>query len=112
MDALLLTGGVSMVPRRKEIMQFAVEKRLPTITDGLWRGVEIPPLLNYRAPLSVFIRQASVYVDKILWGGAKPGDLPIQLPAKFELVIKLNTAKALGLTIPQSLLARADEIIQ
>ena len=112
MDALLLTGGVSMVPRRKEIMQFAVERRLPTITDVLWRGVEISPLLSYGAPLGVLIRQETVYVDRILWGGAKPGDLPIQLPAKFELVINLNTAKALGLTIPPSLLARADEVIQ
>jgi putative ABC transport system substrate-binding protein len=112
MDALLLTGGLSMVPRRKEIMQFAVEKRLPTITDGFWRGVDIQPLLSYGAPLAVLIRQAAVYVDRILWGGAKPGDLPIQLPAKVELTVNLKTAKAIGLTIPQSILARVDEVIQ
>ena len=69
-------------------------------------------MLSYGAPLGVLIRQAAVYVDRILWGGAKPGDLPIQLPSKFELVISLKTAKALGLTIPPSLLGRADEVIQ
>jgi len=112
MDALLLTSGLSMIPRRQEIMQFAVEKRLPTITDGFWRGVDPPPLLSYGAPLAVLIRQSAVYVDRILWGGAKPGDLPIQLPAKIELTVNLKAAKAIGLTIPQSILARADEVFQ
>jgi putative ABC transport system substrate-binding protein len=58
------------------------------------------------------IRQSATYVNQVLWQGAKPGDLPIQLPTKFELVINLKTAKSLGLTIPPSLLQRADQVIE
>jgi putative ABC transport system substrate-binding protein len=112
MEALLLTSGASTVSRRQEIMRFALERRLPTITDFRWFGIEPQPLINYGAVPGLLIRQASTYVDRILWGGAKPGDLPIQLPSKFELIINLKTAKALELTIPQSLLGRADEVIQ
>ncbi len=112
MEALVLTSGVSTASRRQEIMQFAVEKRLPTITDIRWVGVEPQPLLSYGAVPSLLIRQATAYVERILWGGAKPGDLPIQLPSKFELVVNLKTAKAIGITIPQSILIRADEVIQ
>jgi len=109
-EALLLTSGAPI--RRQEIMQFAVEKRLPTIPDFSWVGVEPQPLLTYSPPAAALMRQATAYVERILWGGAKPGDLPIQLPAKFELVVNLKTAKAIGLTIPQSLLIRADQVIQ
>ena len=111
MDALLLTSGVSTFPRRQEIMQLALERRLPTITDFHWPGVEPQPLMSYTPPFSGLIRQATAYVTRILWEGAKPGDLPIQLPATIELTVNLKTAKALDLSIPQALLLRANHVI-
>jgi len=112
MEGLVLTSGVSIRLRRPEIMQFAVEKRLPTITDAAWIGVEPQPMLCYATPLTELIPLATTYVDKILWGGVKAGDLPIQLPAKIELTVNLKTAKAIGLAIPPSILGRADDVIQ
>jgi putative ABC transport system substrate-binding protein len=111
-EALVLTSDPSLLRRASDIMRFAIAKRLPTIADAAWPFVEPPPLLWYGASFDALTRQVAPYVNRILWEGAKPADLPIQLPAKFEFVINLKTAKALGLTIPPSLLQRADQVIE
>ena len=95
--------------QRQRLAAFALEKRQPAV----YMFREFPDaggLLSYGPNLQASFREAAVYVDKIL-KGAKPADLPVEQPTKFELVINLKTAKALGLTIPPSVLARADEII-
>ena len=84
--------------------------RLPSIFTQR-EDVEAWALMSYGPRLSDLWRRAAIHVDKIL-RGAKPGDLPVEQPTKFELAINLKTAKALGLTIPQSLLLRADQVIQ
>jgi putative ABC transport system substrate-binding protein len=94
----------------KEIADFTVKNRLPAIS-AFRPFADFGGLMSYGPDLEEFFRRCATYVDKIL-KGAKPGDLPIEQPRKFELVINMKTAKALGLTIPQSLLLRADEVIQ
>ena len=108
--ALFVIAEPAMVSQRTRIAEFAIKNRLPVI--GTQRGwAEAGFLMSYGTNFHNLWRRAATYVDKIL-KGAKPGDLPIEQPTKFELVINLKTAKALGLTIPPSLLARADEVIQ
>ncbi len=94
----------------QRIAQFAIKNRLPTIALFPQR-VREGLLMSYGLNVDEQYRRAGTYIDKIL-KGVKPADLPIEQPTKFELVINLKTAKALGLTIPQSLLSRADEVIQ
>ena len=95
---------------RRRIVALAEKHRLPSMFNAR-DFVELGGLMGYGASILDLNRRAATYVDKIL-NGAKPGDLPIEQPTKFELVINLKTAKALGLTIPQPLLQRADEVIQ
>jgi putative ABC transport system substrate-binding protein len=95
---------------RRRLVDLAAKTRLPTVFP--WREyVDAGGLMAYGADLADLFRRAATYVDKIL-KGTKPGDLPIEQPTKYELVINLKTAKALGLTIPPSLLQRADEVIE
>jgi putative ABC transport system substrate-binding protein len=97
-------------PERRQIAELALKHRLPTIY-GPSEYVDAGGLLSYGPSYPDLLRHAAVYVDKIL-KGAKPGDLPIEQPTKFELVVNLRTAKALGVTIPQAVLVRADRVIQ
>ena len=99
-----------MFRERRQIAQLALKNRLPT-SFAFREYVEAGGLMAYGANFVDMSRLAAVYVDKIL-KGAKPADLPVEQPTKFELVINLKTAKALGLTIPPTLLLRADQIIQ
>ena len=107
--ALLVERDFGTESMRDDIVRAARAARLPAAYEQR-SFVEAGGLLSYGTSFTDLYRRAATYVDKIL-KGAKPGDLPIEQPTKFELVINLKTAKALGLTIPQSLLLRADEVI-
>jgi putative ABC transport system substrate-binding protein len=109
-DAIFVLGGPTLVRDRHQIGERAVRHRLPAIS-GNPELVEAGGLMSYGGSTLDSSRRAAVYVDKIL-KGAKPADLPVEQPTTFELVINLKTAKALGLTIPQSLLQRADHVIE
>ena len=109
-DAMLVHPAAPMFEVRGHLMEFAASNRLPTVSSIREMAVA-GGLLTYGPDAAHDTRLAAGYIDKIL-KGAKPADLPVLQPTKFELVINLKTAKALGLTIPPSLLARADEIIQ
>jgi putative ABC transport system substrate-binding protein len=109
-DAILVLSPPFFYPHRHRFTEFAAKGRLPSI--GPWREfAEVGGLMAYGVNTADMFRRAATYVDKIL-RGAKPGDLPIEQPMKFELVIDLKTAKSLGLTIPQLVLIQADETIQ
>jgi len=108
--ALIVVGGPLTYMRRQQIADLALKHRLPGI-HALKEYAQAGLLISYGPNLPDLWRRAATYVDKIL-KGAKPADLPVEQPTKFELVINLKAAKALGLTIPPSLLGRADEVIQ
>ena len=109
-DALIVRLDALLAAHYGEIARLAVQHRLPTV-GGVNKFVADGGLLAYGVNVDETYRHAAVYVDKIL-RGAKPADLPIEQPTKYVLAVKLKTAKALGLTIPQSVLLRADEVIQ
>ena len=109
-DAFIVLADRLFLHNRARIVDFAARNRLPAVYP--YRElVEAGGLMSFGPNYADMHRRAATYVDKIL-KGAKPGDLPVEQPTKFELVINLKTAKALGFTIPQSLLLRADEVIQ
>ena len=109
-DAMIIPPSAYFIGQRSRIVHLAAEHRLPTMyayrEDVLAGG-----LISYGQNLADYYRRAASYVDKIL-KGAKPGDLPVEQPTRLELVINLKTAKALGITVPQLMLLRADELIQ
>src|SRR4051794_8935410 len=107
---LIATGGPEQSARRELIIALAAKHRLPAIYNSRFY-VAAGGLLSYGADFLDQSRRAAGYVDRIL-RGEKPADLPVQAPTKYALVINLKTAKALGLTVPQALLARADEVIE
>jgi putative ABC transport system substrate-binding protein len=110
MDALYIPPDALINTQRIRINTLALGARLPTMY-GAREYVEGGGFMSYGPSFSEQFRRAANYVDKIL-RGAKPGDIPIEQPTKFDLVINLTTAKALGLTIPESFLLRADEVIE
>lgn len=109
-DALYVCGDSLTVTNRVRISTLALAARLPTVTD-FREYAEAGGLMCYGANISDLYRRAADYVDKIL-KGAKPADLPVEQASKFDLIINLTTAKAIGLTVPPALLARVDEVIE
>jgi putative ABC transport system substrate-binding protein len=109
-DAVIVGSSSFLTQQRRQIAELALKYRIPSMF-AIRSNVEAGGLISYGQNIVDDFRRSATYVDKIL-KGAKPGDLPVEQPVSFELVVNLKTAKALGLTIPQSLLLRADEVIQ
>ena len=109
-EALLVVTDSMFIFQRARLADLAVKNRLPAMF-GVREFVDAGGLMSYGVSVPDLMRRAATFVDKIL-KGAEPADLPVEQPTKFELVINLKTAKTLGLTIPQSVLGRADEMIQ
>ena len=109
-DALVVLGHPMLAAERARIAELAVRSRLPVMASQR-EYADAGLLLAYGANLRDTYRRAAGYVDRIL-KGARPGDLPVEEPTKFELVVNLKTAKALGRRLPPAILARADDVIQ
>jgi putative ABC transport system substrate-binding protein len=109
-DAVIVLETTAFFPDRRRIADLALMHRLPMLAQAK-EYAEAGALISYGTDYLDLFRRAAMYVDRIL-KGAKPADLPVEQPTKFELILNLKTAKALGLTIPQSLLQRADQVIE
>ncbi|HEU4370485.1 MAG TPA: ABC transporter substrate-binding protein, partial [Methylomirabilota bacterium] len=109
-DALIVLADPIFFLHRERLADLAAKNRLPAIY-GLTEHAEAGGLMAYSANFAAVARRAATHVDRIL-KGARPGDLPVEQPTRFELIINLKTAKALDLTIPSSLLLRADQLIE
>jgi putative ABC transport system substrate-binding protein len=109
-EALLVLASPFLYSNRRTVVEWAARRHLPATYEAK-TFVEIGGLMSYGPSFPDMYRRAATYVDKIL-KGAKPGDLPVEQPTKFELVINLKTAHALGITVPPVVLARADEVIR
>jgi len=110
-DRLLVASGALTIGHRSRIIEFTTKRRLPTIYARSRFFMDAGGLMSYGADLPNLYRRIATYVDKIL-KGAKPGDLPVELPTKFELIINIKTAKQIGVTIPREVLFRADKVIK
>ena len=109
-EALFIANSPSFFAQRQQIIALAAKHRLPAMYE--WREqVEDGGLMSYGSSLAWITRRVAVYVD-LIFKGAKPADLPVELPSQFQFVINLKTARALGLTLPPALLLRADEVIE
>ncbi|HEU4366858.1 MAG TPA: ABC transporter substrate-binding protein [Methylomirabilota bacterium] len=108
-DALLVFPSTMLFNERARIVALAARHRLPSVFNNR-QAVELGGLMSYGTSIPELLRRTGTYIDKIL-KGARPADLPVEQPTKFELLINLTTAKALGVTVPQSLLLRADQLI-
>lgn len=108
-EALIVLGDALTVVQGPRVVELAAKHRLPAL--HLWRQFAIGGLIVYGPDVTELFRRAGAYVNKIL-KGANPADIPVELPTKYELVINMRTAKALGLSVPTSLLVRADEVIE
>ena len=107
---LTMTSNAKTNFQGKQTAELAIKNRLPVVYESS-RAVEFGGFMSYGVSLPDLDRRASTYVDKIL-KGAKPADLPVEQPTKFDLVINLNTARQIGVTIPPNVLARADRVIK
>jgi putative ABC transport system substrate-binding protein len=108
--AVFVSGGTMLYANRRALAEGALKNRLPMMC-GLRENVDAGCLMSYSASLTDRFRRAAYYVDKIL-KGVKPAELPVEQPTEFQLVINMRTAKALGVTIPESLLQRADQVLE
>jgi ABC-type uncharacterized transport system substrate-binding protein len=109
-DALFVLSPI-YAAHQKEILEFATKAKVPMLVDTSGLAGEPGALLSYGADIAALFRRAAAFVDKIL-KGAKPADLPVEQPAKFDLVINLKTAKTLGVSVPSTVLLRADNVIE